>query len=71
MTDLRRSESAEIFEALRHRLCMVPIRTIVMPHDPRLVGQRNTGDRPAVADAVLLDDVWKALEDVLLAEEGS
>jgi hypothetical protein len=59
-----------MYEALRMRLAHAPIQTVVEPREPRMVKDRNTRPRPLTADALLLDDVWKVMEDVFLAEDG-
>lgn len=54
-------------EYLRERVRGLVIQSVVAPHQGRAVEDRNREARPPVLDAVLLDDVWKIIDD--LAEQ--
>lgn len=54
---------ANPIERLRARIGLLHIETVVEPHMRRSVRDRNRGDRPATLDAVLLDDLWRTLDE--------
>lgn len=54
----------DIAEWLRERIRELPIQTVVASHVSRPVRDRNTAQRPQTMDAVLLDDIWRVVDEL-------
>jgi hypothetical protein len=60
------TELERVVDQLRERIADLPLCAVAGPQN-RKVRDRNRIDRPALYDAVYLDDVWQALDDLTAA----